>query len=338
MKILFLTIGSEKTPSTRFRVKQYFPLLEQAHVEFRHVPIPHATLKRISLLKHLSWSDIVFLQKKLFSVWELGLIKRFQRPLIFDMDDVIFQEHPVDAGTARSERKITRKKNRFKATLEAADIIITGNESLAADVERYGHQAIILPTPVDTDRFIPRQTASQQQHIVIGWIGTTRNLYYLDLIAQPLQNLCHRFPHIAVRLVSDGTKTLPGVRVENKAWTAQDEVSELQQFDIGVMPLTDDIYSRGKCGFKLLQYMSIGLPTVSSPVGVNRDIIDHSVDGFLANTALEWEDCLAHLIQKAELRRNMAREARKKVVAHYSVKALFPRFLDILQKTYRQDT
>jgi glycosyltransferase involved in cell wall biosynthesis len=335
MRILFLTIGSERTPSTRFRVKQYFTLLEQAGVEFRHQPIPHATLKRFRLLREIRWAEIIFLQKKLFSMPELWILRRFSRPIIFDMDDVIFHEHPLYADTARGIRRIRQQKKRFLAHLLAAKIIITGNQNLAHDVAELGFRSVILPTPVDTDRFVPGPADaihdSFTDRLVVGWIGTARNLYYLDLVREPLQRLMERFPNLEIRLVSDGVKTLDGLRIENRPWSESGEVNQLQQFDLGIMPLTDDIYSRGKCGFKLLQYMSVGIPTVASPVGVNSLIIEHGVDGFLAESESDWESCLSKLIESPELRRAMSAKSRRKVVEHYSVKVLFPEFLRILE-------
>ena len=134
MKLLFLTIGSQRTPSTRFRVKQYFPLFDQTHFSYRHLPIPHATLKRVSLISHLHWADIIFLQKKLFSRIELTLLNCFHKPIIYDMDDVVFHEHPLYAETRQGYRTIKRNKTRFRNSLRSAATIIVGNEYLAEEI------------------------------------------------------------------------------------------------------------------------------------------------------------------------------------------------------------
>jgi glycosyltransferase involved in cell wall biosynthesis len=332
MNVLFLTIGSKTTPSTRFRVKPYFPFLDAEKIFYRHLPIPHATHKRLVLLGHLGWADIVFLQKKLFSLVELNVLKRFKRPIIFDMDDVIFHEHPQNADSRRGRRKITRNRMRFEAIVQSARLVIAGNATLAEDVRTRGGCVSILPTPVDTDNYTPSNRSNNATDpIVVGWIGTASNLYYLNPIVGILARLSQRFPNVIVRLVCNKAIDMPGVRLENRRWSEENEICDLQGFHIGIMPLSDDIYSRGKCGFKLLQYMSVGLPTVSSPVGMNNTIVEHGRDGFLADTPLEWEARLTDLIRSAALRHSLGIAARQKVVEHYSVKTVFPSFLSILK-------
>lgn len=333
MNVLFMTIGSRRTPSTRFRVKQYLPLFKQANIPFRHVPIPHATVKRVSLVQHLRWADVIFLQKKLFSLIELKLIMYFRKPLIFDMDDVVFYEHPLYANTKKGKRKIQESKKRFNAILKSANTIIVGNETLAKDIEQFGKKTEILPTPVNTYLFHPNEK-TDGENLIVGWIGTSRNLYYFDLIKSPLQKIAVDFPSFRLHLICDKPKEILGVPIVNIKWSKQNEISELQKCTIGIMPLTDDIYSRGKCGFKLLQYMSLGMSTVSSPIGMNSKIVSHGKDGFLANSELEWEEMLRKLLQSQSLRHSIGKAARQKVLQHYSLKKAFPILLDIIKKSY----
>ncbi|MBN2382312.1 glycosyltransferase family 4 protein [bacterium] len=340
MNILFLTIGSQRTPSTRFRVKQYLPLFEKSGAAVRHVPIPHATLKRIGLFPHLRWADVIFLQKKLFSRLELGILSSFDCPIIYDLDDVVFHEHPLYAGTRHGRKVITKNQVRFRAVLGAATTIIAGNTSLAEDIARYGYKAFIIPTAVDTDRYAPiacsDSTPVSTRHPIIGWIGTRRNLYYLESIKGALARVIERHPQTRLRIICDNDKPLPDLPAEMVRWREETELDELRRFTIGIMPLTDDQYSRGKCGFKLLQYMSLGLPTVSSPIGVNRDIIEPGLDGLLASTEEEWSQGLNRLLENGEQAVRMGLLARQKVVERYSVRNLFPILDRIIKDTVEQ--
>lgn len=333
MKILFLTIGSQKTPSTRFRIKSYFPSFDRAGITYVFAPIPHGTVQRFSLLPKIAAADVIFLQKKLFSSIELKLITSFHKPLLFDMDDVIFHEHPLYAETKRGKKRIVQQKKRFEMTLGASDCVIVGNQYLADDLARYGVHAQILPTPVDTELFVPAVRGEKEENLVIGWIGTKRNLYYLDQLISVFRKVKKEFPKVTFRFISDGVKEFEDIPVENQAWSAEREISDLQGFDIGIMPLTDDIYSRGKCGFKLLQYMSVGLATVCSPIGVNRHIVQHGTNGFVAQSDEDWYNALKTLILDDRLRKTMGARARVLVEEHYSVTVLFPRLLDIIRKT-----
>jgi glycosyltransferase involved in cell wall biosynthesis len=188
----------------------------------------------------------------------------------------------------------------------------------------------VLPTPIDTERFVPQEPRlSQSARTIIGWIGNPTGVPYLDELANSLRGLA-KVHDFEVHVVG-GTWECDGVKVVCRDWSRDTEVQDTQSFDIGVMPLPDSEWTRGKCSFKLIQYMSCGIPAVASPVGMNREVIREGVNGFVAGSEDEWVEKLGKLLENEGLRRRMGEAGRSLVVQEYSVKALGPRFVEVLR-------
>jgi glycosyltransferase involved in cell wall biosynthesis len=331
MKVLFLIEG-KSTPSSRFRAYNYSESLRQAGIEYKIVPIPKNFLVRLVYFLPIVFYDILVIQKKVFHIWELFLLRLLARRIIYDIDDAVMF---LDRNGMPDPTKVSPKRlKRFLRTVRTADHVITGNHYLAEYTRPYNSQLTIIPTPVNTRQYRVREyeDGDGQGEVIIGWIGTQGNLKYLKMLEKPLARLSAAYPHIKMRIVCDRFVDLDGIPLDKKPWRLEEEVSDLQSFDIGVMPLVDDAWTQGKCGFKILQYMGVGIPSVCSPVGVNAEIVQEGVNGYLARTEDEWVEKLSRLIEQGELRRQIGIKGRELVEAHYSLEVTFPQFAWVLEQ------
>jgi glycosyltransferase involved in cell wall biosynthesis len=200
--------------------------------------------------------------------------------------------------------------------------VIAGNQFLADYALRFNGAVTVIPTCVDTDKFVPRRdrgAASAADRLVIGWIGSPTTATYLAGIADVLRRVAERRPFTLRVSGVDEPFGIAGVDVVNVPWSLDAEVSLFNECDVGVYPLTDDEWSRGKCGFKAIEFMACGVPVVAAAVGVNREIIQDGVNGFLASTGDEWIDKLGRLLSDPDLRRRMGAEGRRTIEARYSL-------------------
>lgn len=275
-------------------------------------------------------NDVVVLQKKLLPTIFVKLLRLANPKLIFDIDDAVMF-HELERGQALTGKYFQR----FAAVAAASRRIVTGNRYLAefARAARTGQDAevVVLPTPIDTRSLTPRPAPGVSGGVVIGWIGTKGNLRQLMPLMPALRKLQAELPETRLRLVTDGVIDVPGVAVETKAWSAAAETADLHGFDIGIMPLEDNLWNRGKGGFKLLQYMAAGLPAIASPVGINADIVAHGKNGFLACDPDEWAACLLKLARDAALRRSIGQAARQTVEREYSLEVYLERYATLVE-------
>jgi glycosyltransferase involved in cell wall biosynthesis len=198
-----------------------------------------------------------------------------------------------------------------------------GNEYLKEFAQQYNAKVVVIPTTIDTEGLHNRnkfKSASiNSPEIIIGWTGSHSTIKYLTLIETTLQKIEIKYPFVSFLIIADKHPDLALKRLSFKTWNANTEIDDLLQVDIGIMPLPDDDWSKGKCGFKALQYLALEIPAVVSAVGVNGRIISQGVEGFLCHTEDEWQQALEQLINDATLRVEMGIRGRKKVVANYSV-------------------
>jgi glycosyltransferase involved in cell wall biosynthesis len=261
--------------------------------------------------------DIVVLQKKLLRRWELAVVARKGRRLLYDIDDAVIYRDSED-GSRRSD--VARLRLRLQRIVERTNTVIVGNRYLADMVRPWSRDISILPTAVDLSRYAVRPaSASTGSNVVIGWLGTQGNLKYLEELAPVWRRLSAAYPRVVLKVVSDAEVRLDGVRVSFERWRLDREVQALQSFDIGVMPLRDTPWTQGKCGYKILQYMAVGVPAVASPIGFNRTLIEDGVNGFLAESPDQWYDVLARLIESPALRREVGLAGRRTVEERFSL-------------------
>jgi len=282
---------------------------------------PAALASRVGQLRGLRDDDIVFFQRPMFEwpfVW-LERIAASGRPAIFDFDDAIYLN------------RFGRPK--LRAMVARVDHVIAGN-SILAEAANAPSKTTIIPTAIDLARY-PASAASPGRGagVVVGWTGTHGNYRQLAMarqgIVRALKRTGARFLVIADR---PPPPSLAELQPEFLPWRPDTEIEDLARIDIGVMPLPDDPYARGKCGYKLLQYMALGRPGIASPVGVNQQIVRSGVDGFLAADDGAWEEALVELINDAGLRSRVGEAARSRVQGHYSIEAVLPRYLEILAR------
>ena len=350
MKILALTRYESLGASSRYRFYQYFPYLREKgctitsqallsnnyikHLYYNH-PFPLASiftsyLKRIYLLLQKNKFDLIWLQQEAFPWfpwWFEQLLVGARVPVVVDYDDAFF--HRYDLNSSFLVKILLGKK--IDNVMKNANRIIVGNEYLADRAKKNNCQNIeVIPTVVDLSRYRVKSNYKSDK-FTIGWIGSPKNVKYL----QKIENVFNFFHEDEYQFVFIGIEE---IELDNsnyivKKWDERTEVDEIRNFDVGIMPLTDNPWERGKCGFKIIQYMACGIPVVASPVGVNTDIIEHGINGFLAYSDDEWKEYLIKLKNDVYLRENMGMNGRKKIEKQYSDCIIAPNMLRIFNES-----
>lgn len=329
ISILLVGLGVNK-PSTRLRILPLADYLRHRGHAVSLLDVPRSPIGRVGLLRTAARHDVVVLQKKLFPAAFVKLLRMANPRLIFDVDDAVMF-HELERGQPVTGRYFLR----FAAVAAASHIVVAGNayvaELAAAARGKDRGEVAVLPTPIDTSRLSAKPVYPERRDVIIGWIGTKGNLHQLPPLADALREVASVVPGVRLRLVADGSINLPGIPVEMKPWHAQEEMADLHGFDIGIMPLEDTLWNRGKGGYKLLQYMAAGLPAVASPVGINADIVRRGENGFLASTPEEWQGCLLSLAQDSALRQRLGRAARTTVEGQYSLDLYLERYTSLIE-------
>lgn len=286
-------------------------------------------LQRLGLLLRSPRSfDVIWLQWEIFPWLPFafeGLL--FGKcPVVADYDDSIFHRYDLHANSL-VRRCFGRK---IDHVMSSSRTVVVGNDYLGQRAHLAGAKRVeLLPSVIDLNRY---QVSDRDPAlpVTVGWIGSPTTAPYLSLIAEPLAKVCRG----GVRLVVVGADSveLPEVEVVYKRWSEDTEVGDIQNFDIGVMPLTDDPWSRGKCGYKLIQYMACGKPTVCSPVGVNSQIVTNGLDGFHAESSQDWAESLELLLANPEMRKRFGDAARVKVERRYCLQVTAEKLLGILRE------
>lgn len=323
----------EDQPSARFRVRQCLGKLVENQVlvtefvaRFGAYPparsflrLPWASLAVLSRLPDIARSrsfDVVWLQRELLSTLPTleGLTGR---PRVFDVDDAIWLRSRFGAAD-----RIAR----------SSDAVICGNTFLAEHFRGVQPRVHVVPTSVDTERFGFR-SLSEGSRLVIGWSGSSSGLQFLRAIEPPLRQVLDRFPQAVLRVVADRPPELPLLsgKVEFLRWAEDTEVSSLQSFDVGLMPLPDNDWSRGKCSFKMLTYMATGTPVVATPVGMNAEVLAKGTLGLAASTMDDWVDALTTLLSSLSLRQRLGQVGREVVEREFSTSVVASRIAEIFR-------
>lgn len=360
MKVALLTKYGDMAASTRQRFHQYAPFLrtegfellvrplldddylEQlykgGHRKSRHVAARY--LDRLAWLVSCPDADLIWLHCELFPFLP-GLVERLAhlpgKPVVFDYDDAIF--HNYDRHRNPLVRALLGRK--LRNTISGARLVIAGNAYLADYARASCSHVAIVPTVVDTRIYCeapaaPDRAAAPDRQLHVGWIGTPST--WSEYVSGLLPTLMPTLHSVDARLVvmGAGYHAAAQPRLDLHEWSEEAEVPFLQSLDIGIMPLTDTPWARGKCGYKLIQYMACGLPVIASPVGVNAEIVEHGVNGFLASTEAEWTEALLALLSNSKLRKQMGKEGRRKVERDYSLQVWGPRIAQMLRDVASQ--
>jgi len=317
-KILFYThnIFTKENP-VGYRIQQYFPYLEQSGFK---ISLLTTKADLGTVLKTASRSDIVVVQRVLLSPMKLSLFKMFAKKMVYDFDDAVMYGSKGESATRR---------NRFAAMVKASRTVLCGNSFLMEEAGKYRDSGIhYMPTTVDIDEY-PVKEHEERKTFVVGWIGTSSTLRYLDGIKDLILSITDR-EGIEFRVIADRPFAVEKRGITFQRWNKEREKTMLLDFDMGIMPARDDIWSRGKCGLKLIQYMAMGLPSVTNPVGVSKEMVADGVNGFLRTDIRGWEEAIGALSTDVPLRRRMGAAARKTAVERYSLQVWGRKFVEIV--------
>jgi len=301
----------------RYRVRAFEPALAEAGSSLTCEGLDRRAFFRAIQLHRAKDFDSVILQRKLLPSWQLNALRRAARHLVFDFDDAVLFR---DSYSIRGSQSRWRAR-RFAQTVQSADTIVAGNDFLADEALRAGasvERVHVIPTCVEPVRY---PIARQHGPVELVWIGSSSTLQGLEQARPIWQQVARAVPGLKLRLICDRAPDAFPLPVVPIAWNRDTEASEIAAGHIGISWIPDDLWSRGKCGLKVLQYQAAGLPVVVNPVGAHREIVADGETGFLATTASEWVFAIARLVSDARLRQQIGLKARQHVEANYSVSA-----------------
>ncbi len=317
MRVLALT-DDPGDPSARYRLVQFAPAAARDGVAIVVVRLPRRTPERARLFGALPPHDLVVLHRVLLAAGETRQLRRAAGRLAYDVDDAL-PFRPTAEGAGRSSRRSAR----FRRLCEAADLVVAGNEWIASLARPDARAVAVVPTAVDLARYPAGPAGGDGRALV--WIGQPATAPYLAAIARALGRVARERPGTRLRVIGAGDAPLvPGLEVEARTWAEATEVKDLRTADVGLAPLPDDPWTRGKCGLRLLQYLAASLPAVASPVGVQSGIVRDRETGRLAASEDEWAAALGDLLGDPEARRRLGAAGRALVEERYSVAAVWP--------------
>ena len=328
-RVLFW-VHDPEAPSFRHRLAAHIPALEAAGLSCRVETVPRRryVLRVLERLPQLREADILVVAKFKLETGERRLVRGAVPRLVYDFDDAIYYAKPDRAGEEpdRSPRRVRK----FERMCGLADLVMAGNETLAAFARPHARRVEVVPTGIDLAPYRGRSSAAPGG-LRIVWIGMPGNLPYLRIVEGALSQLAAEFPAMKLRVVSERPPEGFPAPVEFVRWSSETEAAALESADVGIMPLEDDDWTRGKGGFKLLQYMAARLPVVASPVGVNREIVAEGETGFLARGGEDWKTILRRLLTEPDLRRRMGSAGRRRAEELYERSILSRRLVGLLQ-------
>lgn len=352
--ILFITPYPYDTAgSQRFRFELFYPALEEAgwqvckesfmdeatwdiiykpgHASAKILGILKGFFRRIILLFRLSRYDHIFIHREASPIgppfFEFISSRILGRKYFYDFDDAIWKK---DVSAANPVMKLLKSPGKVPLICKWAGNVIAGNDYLAEWAGTYNHNVHVIPTGVDTDRTFNKVRNQSDLPAAIGWTGTITTLRYIESL-MPVLDKIHKEIPFTLFIISD---TKPGWErpfMQFIRWTKESEVEDLLKFHIGLMPLTDDEWAKGKCGFKAIQYLSLGIPAVASDVGVNSRIVKDGINGFLIRKNDEWESRIRMLLTDNELRTRMGAAGPETIRNNYSTRALAGKFLALFE-------
>lgn len=314
-------------PSFRYRIAPLLPLLAERgwSCDIHRLQKGLPGWRIWALRGALRASQAVLLHKLRLRPWEARWVQRLQPASWFDVDDAIWLKQPKHVGHQRPAAP--RRVQSFAAMCAHAAVTSVGNRVLQVQAEAAGGRVRVVPTALDVLQH-PHRSPGDAPGQVIAWVGLPANLRYLEPLRPALSRLAAHRPGMRLRVISSAWPDWDDVPVERVAWSADTEREALRGADIGIMPLSDDPYSRGKCAFKLLQYMAAGLPCVASPVGANTEVVQAGQTGLLASDPAQWEAALHSLLVDVALRQRMGEAGRASALQHFDTRVVLPAMAD----------
>jgi len=359
MRVLFFTIFPEINAGSRYRVHKYLTYLAKENIEYTICPPMSNTLfqflyqtknpikkmlyyiitylVRLKDLTKVKKYDIIFIHQGLTyfgpPILEY-LIAKLNKCIIYDVDDADFSK-PVFAKGLASR---FHDRNRIAKISKLAKHVIVSVDYIGKYVEKFNSNVTVIPTSIDASRYTSKNYVKKNSSsIIIGWVGTASGLIYLQTLEEVMQKLSKLYD-IELRIISSHSIKIPAVKVVHRMWTLENEIRDLQSVDIGIMPLPNTEFEKGKGGFKLIQYMGVGVPVVCSPVGVNAEIVTDGTNGYLADAKDEWFEKLSLLIEDKNLRERLGRKGRESIQDKFTVEANAAKFVKIILSNSKSQT
>jgi glycosyltransferase involved in cell wall biosynthesis len=313
-RIVFLT---HQNPQG-YRIQQYFPFFKDAGC---HVELLTSRMNFLKVIDRIRGADVLYIQRLLFNTVKLSLVKAAAKKIVYDFDDAVMYGPRGESAT---------RARKFKNMVKHVNAVFCGNGFLFHEAKQHRDESVFyIPTVVDTDEY-PVKKHIEKKPVTVGWIGSRSTLRYLV----DLEELVLKAPdekRLIFKIVADKSLNTDAPNVVFERWSAEKEKSLLLSFDIGVMPLRDDVWSRGKCGLKLIQYMASGLPSITHPIGAAREIITDGVNGMLRLDMDGWKDAIDVLSGDAKERARIGQAARQVVEERYSLKVWGPKVREIIE-------
>jgi glycosyltransferase involved in cell wall biosynthesis len=355
-KILFIVAHRlNRSPGQRFRFEQYLDFLEKNNFEFeisyiinekddetfyqkgqyfrKFLILLKSIKQRFRDLKKANNFDIIFIYREAFMLGSVFFEKRFAKSnakIIVDFDDAIWLRDVSQGNNNLAWLKHPAKTSKI---VKYADLVLVGNSYLANYASNFNSNVKIIPTTLDTDNFKKVEPINESEKICIGWTGSSTTLKHFETAVPVLKKIKEKYKEkVWFKLISDFPFFHEDIEIEQCKWNNQTETIDLSVIDIGIMPLPDDDWSKGKCGFKALQYMTLGIPTIMSPVGVNVEIVEDGINGFLANSIDEWVSKLSLLIESKKLREKLGKKGRETVENRYSFNSQKEKYLQLFNE------
>lgn len=353
-RILFIASHRPgRAPNQRFRFEQFIPFLEangfacelsylideatdrklygKGNYFSKLAFVWNSYRKRKQDLKRIEDYDIVFVAREALMIGSTFFeraVARSSSKMVYDIDDAVWLSN-VSPNNARFEWVKGRQK--AHRIFPLADRVFAGNSFLADEARKFNSNVDLVPTTIDTDHH-KKLPVERDERICIGWTGSITTVRHFELAVPALQRVKERYGEkVRFKLIGDPSYRNEGLELQGLPWRKESEVKDLSDIDIGIMPLPDTEWAKGKCGLKALQFMALEIPTVVSPVGVNTEIVEDGVNGAVAGDEDEWVDKLSRLIEASDLRRELGRQARKRVVERYSVEANKELYLNCME-------
>ena len=346
----------DTSPGQRYRLEQWGPILRERGVEITYEPfeneqlhsllykpgllpqkldlVARAFIRRLSAIRKAREFDVIYVFREaalLGPAFFERLVHQTGVPMVFDFDDAIFVSYRSPSNGYLSYLKFASKT---KSICRMATHVMVGNPYLAEYARHVNKNVTVVPTTIDTKKYQP--LPRRQSNIpVIGWTGSYSTVQHLDTLRGALQKLAKLHPY-RLRVIGTPSYKIEGVDVEAMIWKSDTELEDLSHIDIGVMPLPNDAWSKGKCGLKALQFMALGIPTICSPVGVNTEIIQDNENGLLADSEDEWVEKMGQLLKSVEMRDRLGKAGRQTVEEKYSATSQAPRVYDIFRSVLRR--
>jgi glycosyltransferase involved in cell wall biosynthesis len=328
MNLLVLS-NNIKRASFRQRIGIYLNTLQQNGINCEVAQLPAGTLARRRLFKRAAEFDGVFLHKKRLNFLDALSLRHYARRIIYDFDDAVMYSEK------NPERPSRKRLKSFQRTVKLADLVIAGNFYLAEHAKKFNPRVEVLPTGLDAEAYRVENKPMGDGKVRLVWIGSKSTLRYLMEIKPALEEIGSHCSNVVLRIISDEFFSLKNISVEKHQWSEKTQVTDLAESDIGLAPLPDNRFTRGKCGFKVLQYAAAGLPVVASPVGVNADYVHDGITGFLATSISQWSDRIVKLITDSNLREKMG-QASQNMVRSFDVNVVEKRLVNPIVTALKQ--